>query len=387
MTRRPTGAGTLLLAGGGSGGHIYPNVAIAEQLAAAGSRLQPLYAVSERPIDRTVCEGLGGEAWAALPAVPMTMHPVRMWRWWKGHRAAIELCEQLIRERGVTAVVSTGGFVGGPAVAAASRQGVPSCLVNLDAVPGKANRWSARRADEVFTAYDGTGLPRAQRVGVPLREASRATHKPEAARWQLGLSPDKPTLLVTAGSQGATSINAAMVELVGRTVGRRALKNWEVVHLTGSAEGEAQRAAEAYERLGVRAVVEPFRDDMGLAWSAAELAVCRAGAGTVAEAWASGTPAVFLPYPHHRDQHQRHNAEPLVRAGGALLADDHVDPVATVGGLLGRVVELLSNAARREAMRQSLMRSRPPDGAGAVARWAMGAGSSRPAGTSASGVG
>lgn len=381
MTERPITAGTLLLAGGGSGGHIYPNAAVAERLAASGSRLRPVYVVSERAIDRRVCEGLDG-AWAALPAEPMAMSPGRLWRWWKGYHAAVALCVDMIHEQGVTAVVSTGGFVGGPAVAAASQLGVPSCLVNLDAVPGKANRWSARRADEVFTAYDGTGLPRAQRVGVPLREASRATLKPAAARWQLGLSPDKPTLLVTAGSQGATSINAAMVELVGRTVARRALQTWEVVHLTGSAEGEAQRAAAAYERIGVRAVVEPFREAMGVAWAAAELAVCRAGAGTVAEAWASGTPAVFLPYPHHRDQHQRHNAEPLVRAGGALLADDRVDPVATVGGLLGRVVELLSNAARRESMRQSLRRSRPPDGAAAVAHWAMGAGA-RPGGAAA----
>ncbi|MEM9251770.1 MAG: UDP-N-acetylglucosamine--N-acetylmuramyl-(pentapeptide) pyrophosphoryl-undecaprenol N-acetylglucosamine transferase [Planctomycetota bacterium] len=369
-----TAAGTLLLAGGGSGGHIYPNMAVAERLAAAGSRLRPIYAVSERGIDRTVCEAIDGAAWAAMPAQPMAMSPGGLWRWWQGYRAATDACAALLRDQGVTAVISTGGYVGGPAVAAASKLGVPSCLINLDAVPGKANRWSARQADEVFTAYDGTGLPRAQHVGVPLRDASRATLKAATARHQLGLTPGRPTLLVTAGSQGATSINAAMAELVSRTVARRALQTWEVIHLTGSAEGEATRAAEAYARVGVRAVVQPFYAAMGVAWSAAELAVCRAGAGTVAEAWASGTPAVFLPYPHHRDQHQRHNAEPLVRAGGALLAEDHVDPIPTVGGLLGRVVELLSNAARRESMRQSLLRSRPSDGAEAVARWAMGAG-------------
>jgi len=360
----------ILLAGGGSGGHIYPNVAVAERLSAMGAGLEECYVVSERAIDRVVCEGLG-EAWVAVLAEPMVMRPRGLVRWGRGYKAATEVLERLIREQGVTAVVSTGGFVGGPAVAAAGRAGVASCLVNLDAVPGKANRWSARRADEVFTAYEGTGLARARHVGVPLREASRATMKAAAARWQLGLSPDKPTLLVTAGSQGATSINAAMAELVGRTVAKRAMKSWEVVHLAGSAEGEVAKAETAYAKAGVRAVVMPFMEAMGVAWSAAELAVCRAGAGTVAEAWASETPAVFLPYPHHRDQHQRHNAEPLARAGGALLAEDRVDAVATVGGLLGRVVELLSNAARREAMRQSLAKTRPADGARAVAQWVM----------------
>jgi UDP-N-acetylglucosamine--N-acetylmuramyl-(pentapeptide) pyrophosphoryl-undecaprenol N-acetylglucosamine transferase len=366
MARTRSEGGVIVLAGGGSGGHIYPNVAVAERL--AGTGLAVVYVVSGRPIDRVICEGLGVE-WLAVPAEPITTRPAAMLRWWRGYKASTEALSGLIAERGAKAVVSTGGFVGGPAVAAARHAGVPCCLVNLDAVPGKANRWSARHADEVFTAYDHTGLRRARPVGVPLRQASRAALKPAAARWQLGLSPDKPTLLVTAGSQGATIINAAMAELTGRTVAKRALRAWEVVHLAGSAQGEVDRVAAAYDRAGVPALVQPFMPDMGVAWAAADLAVCRAGAGTVAEAWASHTPAVFLPYPHHRDQHQRHNAEPLVRAGGALLAEDRVDAVATVGGLLGRVVELLTNAARRDAMRLSLERTRPADGADAVARW------------------
>lgn len=359
----------MLFAGGGSGGHIYPNAAVVERL--ARSRIAPVYVVSRRPIDATVCAALPAADWLPTSAEPLALRPDRLYRWYRAHQAAVAECLDAIDRTQARAVVSTGGFVGGPAVEAAAQRELPACLVNLDAVPGKANRWSARKVEAIFTAYDDTGLPRARHVGVPLRQASQASLKPAAARHRLGLQPDRPTLLVTAGSQGASTINSAMVELVSRTVAKRALQGWDLVHLTGSAPGELERVAAAYRPLGINAYVEPFLPDMGLAWSAATLAICRAGAGTVAEAWASHTPAIFLPYPHHRDQHQRHNAEPLVRVGGALLADDHVDPVATVGGLLGRIAELLSNQARRDAMQACLKRTRPPDGAAAVAEWVL----------------
>ncbi|MEO0586937.1 MAG: UDP-N-acetylglucosamine--N-acetylmuramyl-(pentapeptide) pyrophosphoryl-undecaprenol N-acetylglucosamine transferase [Planctomycetota bacterium] len=369
MTAPPSPRGRVLFAGGGSGGHIYPNAAIAERL--ARSRIDPVFIVSRRPIDATVCAALPTPDWVPTSAEPIALRPDRLYRWYRAHQAAVAECLDAIDRTEARAVVSTGGFVGGPAVEAAAQRGLPACLINLDAVPGKANRWSARKVDAIFTAYDHTGLPRARHVGVPLRQASLATVKPAAARHRLGLQPDRPTLLITAGSQGAATINGAMVELVSRTVAKRALTGWDVIHLTGSAPGELDRVAAAYRPLGINAYVEPFLSDMGLAWSAATLAICRAGAGTVAEAWASQTPSIFLPYPHHRDQHQRHNAEPLVRAGGALLAEDHVDPVATVGGLLGRIAELLSNQARRDAMQACLQRTQPPDGAVAVAEWVM----------------
>src|SRR5690606_34808033 len=149
---------------------------------------------------------------------------------------------------------------------------------------------------------------------------------PAQAREALGLAPDQPVLLVTAGSQGAATINRMMMALVKHPQGRAALADWQVYHLSGAREREA--VERAYAEAGVAARVEPFCQRMGLAWRSAELAISRAGAGSVAEVLANAVPTIFMPYPYHKDQHQRLNALPLADAGGAVLVQDHIDAEA-----------------------------------------------------------
>lgn len=339
----------------------------------AGCGLSPHFLISERPLDVQILKPLEVD-YTILPAKPFILRPRALWAFYQGFHAGEQRTRAVIERLGVRVLIATGGFVSGPAIRAARKAGLAVAMVNLDAVPGKANRLMARQADEVFSAYPTAALPRAQHIGLPLRrEALAGDVKPELARFELGLKPDMPTILVTAGSQGSRSINRMMMELTTRTEMRKVLAQWQVFHVCGPGGEESafsgSAIAQAYAGAGIRAVVEPFCTRMGLAWAAADVAISRAGAGSVAEVWANAVPTIFFPYPFHRDEHQRFNCEPLVNAGAALMLRDRVDPLENVPQLIGPLRSLMSNDAQREAMRGHLRQTCPPDGATILAHW------------------
>ena len=196
-----------------------------------------------------------------------------------------------------------------------------------------------------------------------MRSAARARQDAAACRIALGLDPAKPTLLVTGASQGARSINDLMLGLVRDHAA--ALKGWQIVHQTGA--DEAERVRRAYEAAGIRAEVRPFFEGMGAAWGAADLAVSRAGAGSVAEAWANLVPTVFLPYPYHKDEHQRHNARPLAEAGAAIIVKDRIEAGENLREAGAAIRDLLERGDRRDAMRAACRGLGPVDGAERIA--------------------
>ncbi|MEX0654323.1 MAG: glycosyltransferase [Phycisphaeraceae bacterium] len=363
---------TVLLAGGGTGGHIFPNAAVLERLHESGAEvrgdIRGHFVLSRRALDGQIAAKLG-VAYTGIAAEPFGVRPGALWRFARGFRAGKREVAELIERSGARVMVATGGFVSGPAVRAAREAGVVVALVNLDAVPGRANAWLAGQVDKVFSVYAHRSLPGAERIGLPLRRAAvRADVTQDDAREGLGLSRARRTLLVTAGSQGAVSVNRAMMALCDRPAVREALRQrWQVLHLAG--EKQREEVASAYEAAGVSATVLAFCDQMGLAWRAADLAVTRAGAGSVAEAWANRVPSVFLPYPYHKDEHQRLNAQPMADAGGAVVVRDAVEPAANVAALAPLLEPLLADDAKRAAMREALDRDPPPDGADAVTAW------------------
>ena len=352
----------ILFAGGGSGGHIFPNLAIAERLHECASDVSVHFLVSNRPLDARVLSGRD-LAFTPLPVRPLTRKIWSVPRWMVDWRSSVKTVGRLIEQLDVAGVVATGGFVSGPAVVAARRRGIAVGLVNLDAVPGKANRFMARKADRIFSAYDVSGW-RSVRIGVPLRRSAIARGPCDEARRCLGLAPDLPTLLVSGGSQGARTMNDLMAELAGRGVPG---PGWQVLHLSGPSD--EVRLRDVYEANGVKAVVLAFCDQMGLAWTAATVALSRSGAGSVAEVWAAAVPTVFLPYPFHADQHQRLNALPLVDLGAALLVGDRADAPTTADEVGPLLRELMINEARRHGMTELMRRRTPKDGAEVVAQW------------------
>ncbi|MEV7095889.1 UDP-N-acetylglucosamine--N-acetylmuramyl-(pentapeptide) pyrophosphoryl-undecaprenol N-acetylglucosamine transferase [Amycolatopsis sp. NPDC051045] len=259
-------------------------------------------------------------------------------------------------------VVGFGGYVAMPAYLAARRRGLPIVVHEANARPGVANRVAARMTTRVFTAAPGVRLAHATAIGIPLRPAitglDRAALR-DAAREQFGLRPDAPVLMVTGGSQGARTINAAVS---GAAAALRAA-GVQVLHITGP-----QHAVEVPDG-DLPYVVVPYVDEMQYAYAAADFAICRSGAMTCAELAAVGLPAAYVPLPL-RGGEQRLNAEPVVAAGGALLVDDAgLDP-AWVGTAL---LPVLTDPGRIAAMSARASAAGAPDADVVLARHVLNA--------------
>lgn len=343
----------VVFAGGGTGGHIQPNLAIAEALAERmPGFVRGTFVISDRPIDQRVLEGeqIDGLEFDSVvsPAKPMTLRPRAFLRFitnWGGSvrvgrnaiRSLREMCDTVV-------VVSTGGFVS-PGVAQAARvEGVALIMLNLDAVPGKANRLMQRWAT-VLLSSARVDDARFERVGPVVRR--RLINLPDRANAlaHFGLDADRKTLLVTGGSQGAMSVNRFVIAAstaAGKKFDRQA---WQVIHQCGpSGEDELVRA---YADLGVRAHVAGYLPRMELSLSAADACVCRGGAGAIADLWAARLPALVLPYPGHRDEHQKVNARELSEAGCVVIGTDRAEPRANVAENQGHFEAILDDSSRR----------------------------------------
>ena len=350
-----TAAPVVLLAGGGTVGHLAPGFALAEALEARGARCvfttpgedQEARWFEGRPPSRTVpAERLPRRPWQ-LPGFLLRLR-----------RHARE-AREVLRSSGARYVVALGGWPCVPVVLAARRLGVPYGFVVPDAVPGLVVRRFRRRADRfwvaVVEAAERLG-PRALHVGPMLRRD--VIDAPRDASV-FGLAADRVTLLVTGGSQGATAVNAWVVEGLRAALDAdpSLATRLQVLHATGAA-GEAM-AREAYEAMGLAHHVTPFLAKMGSAYALADLVVGRAGAGTCAELSAWRLPAVLVPYPHHRDRQQHKNAQALVEAGHAVvLEQERLDAAAFARHVLEPLVAASSRPRKQP---------RPPDGAARAA--------------------
>ena len=338
---------TVLLIGGGTGGHIYPLLAAAERLR-MGDPVRLVAVCSDRTVDGAVLDPVlaRGELDAVLPipARPLLASPrglLALARSWGPSVRAVR--REIERARGPVAALSTGGFVAVPAARACRGLGVPLALVALDVPPGKATRLLARRADERLNASP-VDLSGWTRVGPIVRTAALAGPDPAAARTALGLDPARRTLVVFGGSQGARTVNRFVRAFLDRHADDLARAGWQVLHQTGA---HAEPAPESPNR-SVRTV--EFIDRVGDAWTAADLVLSRAGAGAVAEATLARRPCVFMPYPFHADDHQRRNAEELVAAGAAIVFDDRREPEANLAAHGPALLEMLSDPDRLDEM-------------------------------------
>ena len=364
-------APVIMLAGGGTGGHISPGLAIAERIRALDPTARMIFACSARPIDASMLSESEAE-FSAIRAEPFSMDPRRLIRFLVGLRRARKDAAALIRKCRPSWVVSLGGFVTPPVVAAARNAGVPVLLVNLDATPGRANRMVARFATRTVSAVPVPSIPNFAReiIGMPIRRIAIAPASVELCRAELGLDPAVRVLLITGASQGAQSLNELAVQLARTHSGR--FRDWQVLHLCGANPlGGVARYERAWRESGVRAAVIPFMHRIGLAWGAADLALSRAGASSVAEAQANQIPTIFAPYPYHKDLHQRENAMPLVLAGAAAMELDQIDADKNMTGLGKCVLDLMQSAEKRYAMRKALQLMPPPDSAEQIAEFVL----------------
>ncbi|MGI9013267.1 MAG: UDP-N-acetylglucosamine--N-acetylmuramyl-(pentapeptide) pyrophosphoryl-undecaprenol N-acetylglucosamine transferase [Phycisphaerales bacterium] len=364
-------APSILYAGGGSGGHISPAIAIAEAVARLRPDARQIVACSDRAIDALMLKPTG-ISFISTAAAPFSTSPrgaIRFVRGWRRTRAA---ADDILLERKVDIVIACGGFVAAPVARAAAKRKIPVLLLNLDAHPGKANRLAARWATQIVSVCETPRLPRFAEMLVPfpLRSSTLATTfgSRDDCCLSLGLNPDRNTLLVTGASQGSRSLNE-LVPALGKAH-PEAFTHWQVYHLCGSDAPEP--ISDAYQAAGINAVVEPFQHEMGRAWSAADLAISRAGANSVAEIAINCVPTIFLPYPFHRDRHQFDNAAPLAACGGAVILDDLVQVQSNLNAHASSICQLLQADHRRLAMQAALLAELPVNGAEVIAEIALG---------------
>ena len=317
---------SVLLAGGGTAGHVNPLLAVADALVARrpGVRLTVLGTAEGLEAGLVPEHGL---TLAVVPRVPLPRRPTADWWRLPGRlRAAVAAADRAIDESGAQVVVGFGGYVSTPAYLAARRRGLPVVVHEQNVRPGLANRLGARWAAVVATTFPATRLRHAQVTGLPLRASiaqllDERAADPVATRGraadELGLDPALTTLLVTGGSLGAVSVNRAVA------AGAQSLLDAgvQVLHLTG--RGKAADVAAAVRGLpgAERYHVLEYLTRMELALAVADLVLGRAGAGTVCELAALGLPAVYVPLPVGNGE-QRLNAAGVVEAGGGLLVDD-----------------------------------------------------------------
>lgn len=349
MTKR-----RYFFAGGGTGGHIYPAIAVAQKIRTIDNTAEIHFLCSERQVDSEILSGSEFD-FTKLPAKGLRKSPAGLIGFAKGFLVSCRKVRNIMNDSKNCTLIGVGGFVAGPAIWTAKRLGVDICFINVDIVPGKANRFMARFADEIFVQFEqtkkffGNSSKKVAVSGCPLREEFENADAARAYE-SLKLDPAKKTLLITGASSGALNINRAICSLLPRINEYR--DKWQIVHLTG--KGKESEVMKAYEKAQIENCVLDYHDNMQNLLAAADIVVGRSGAVSVAEFVASHTPAICLPYPYHKDKHQYLNAEILVEAGAAFVVDDNIsDNQKTAKNLWDKLSELLNDKAKRKHMSEA----------------------------------
>jgi len=335
----------VMIAGGGTGGHVYPGIAVAEELRRLRPRSEVVFVGGRRGLEAQAVPDAGFR----LVTIMTRGFPRRAWWRWPG--AALANVVGLVQALWVVAterpdvVLGTGGYVSAPVAFAAFLLGRPMLIQEQNSIPGLANRWLARLADEVhlsFTearAYFGR-KDNLKITGNPVRAHVLGGDRITALR-EFGLVEGRPTVFVFGGSRGAHRINEATLEAMGLLKDR---VDVQFILQTGREDFEWARRTVEEKRLPARVV--PFLREIHLAYAAADLVVCRSGAMTLAEIAAVGTPAILVPYPFAAHNHQEVNAMNLVERGAAALV---LDRELTGERLAREIAHLLAD---RQALRR-----------------------------------
>jgi UDP-N-acetylglucosamine--N-acetylmuramyl-(pentapeptide) pyrophosphoryl-undecaprenol N-acetylglucosamine transferase len=339
----------FVFAGGGTGGHIYPAIAVARAIQAQVPHARFLFLGTGRPIDRQITETIECE-FVPQKLTGLSLAPWRIVRACVDFGAASAGCVRRFTSDRPAVVIGTGGMAAAPAVREAFRARIPTALFNPDAIPGKANRHLRSKTNCVFAQFEESAgyFPSAVEVvvsGCPVRPDFEHATREEGVRT-FGLDPNRRTLLITGASLGARTVNNAVV---ANAEFLKSQSEWNILHLSGQSDHEMVLSAYRDEKVGNVQVVA-YTEDMAKAMAAADLIVSRAGGSTLAEIMAMGRPSILIPYPFHRDQHQVANARCLSDCGAAHLMLDAVETEANAPALRAALHELLNDDARRTRM-------------------------------------
>jgi len=363
----------VLIAGGGTGGHVFPGIAVAEELKAHHPNVEVLFVGGRRGLEATAVPEAGFRLRTLATA---GFSRTRPWTWpWAAVVNVFGMVQAiwLVLTERPRVVLGTGGYVSGPISVAAKMLGVPLLLQEQNSIPGLTNRWLSRIADEVHLSFieARTYFPRRDHLritGNPVRAVILSGEREQALR-EFRLDRERQTLFIFGGSLGAKRLNAAALEALRKLKGRVAV---QCILQTGREDFEPVQRAVAAEQLP--ATVLAFVKKMHLAYAASDLIVCRAGAMTLSEIAVCGRPSILVPYPYAAHDHQRVNAANLADRGAAVVIED-----ADLTGekLAQEIAHLLADRTTLSRMSSNARLFARPDAAERLARalvsWAEGA--------------
>ena len=376
MTEPGANTPFVAIACGGTGGHLFPGIAVGEELRKRGCKVLLLLSSKEidlKAVQWHAMQSVKGFVKWHLPAVGLQNRNYYSFAlsFWKSFRMA----RILFKAERPDAVLAMGGFTSAPPVLAARKLGAKTFLHESNTIPGRANRFLARFADEAFVGFPEAAarlkVRKVTTTGTPVRPQfwrGEATDEPAhgdarpaktaQCRTALGLGPDRPVILVTGGSQGASGLN----EMILSSLPLLAEKNWQWLHLTGANDFEKVKAA--YAARGISAIVKPFLAEMDLALGTATAAVSRAGASSLAELAAMRLPSLLVPFPAAAGNHQFFNARAFETTSAARLLEQKDATPEKVAALLR---ELIENEKARTGMQTALARWHAPRAAEQIA--------------------
>jgi len=356
IPRRPfvTEQTNYLFCGGGSGGHLFPGLAVAEVLLRRDPASAVAFAGSTREVEQTVFSGSSAEhiAIEMLPASALCRSPFQFIR---THRAAVARSLEILDQRQPAAVIGLGGFASVPVVTAAAKRQVPIVLLEQNRVAGRATRWLARKASAVCIAFPETIIqsakPEVILTGNPVRTSIVAERS--------GPEPGNE-ILVLGGSQGATRLNDAVLAVLSDETALPL--GWRIAHQTGPSD--EQRVRSHYKKHGIDARVAAFFDDMPGRYRNASILISRAGGTTLAELSCVGRASVLVPFPNSVGDHQLKNAECFADSNAAILVQHGSESVTQ---LRAAISQLVGDRNERERLASSMKLLGSPDAASRVA--------------------
>ena len=353
---------SVAIACGGTGGHLFPGLAVAEQLVQRDCAVTLL--ISAKEVDQQAVKMAAGMEIVTLPGVGLQRGGELAFL--RGFSQSYRAAKKHFETHPPQAALAMGGFTSAPPILAAKAFGAQTYLHESNTIPGRANRWLSRVVNRAFVGFpsatDRLKNPKVTVTGTPVRPPFQPSRQGGTGlcRAALGLEPARPVLLVMGGSQGACGINELVLQSLPLLAKLAPELQW--FHLTGPSQ--AERVRQAYAALKLKAVVHPFFAQMELALGAASAAISRAGASSLAELAAMRLPAVLVPYPAATDNHQFENARAYQQTGAArLLEEKNASPEALAHLLLA----LVESSAVRERMQGALAHWHAPGAAQDIA--------------------
>jgi UDP-N-acetylglucosamine--N-acetylmuramyl-(pentapeptide) pyrophosphoryl-undecaprenol N-acetylglucosamine transferase len=357
----------VVIAGGGSPGHLYPGLAVAEALRARVPNISLMFAGTGRSMERHLVRSAGYN-YVALPARPAPHNPLEAVRFVTDNAMGFMAAAWMLREQRTSLVIGLGGYASASTVRAAVGRGIPTVLLEQNATCGRTTKWLSSMVETVCAGFSEvtpylSPMSHVMHTGNPARPRFIKEYRERRARGEQASRPREKRLVVLGGAGGAQTLNRLMPDVIAR-LGNE-LKDWRVVHQTG--DGQLQSTEDRYPSENSQILTVSYIDELASLLFETDLVVCRAGGTTLAELALAGVPAVVVPFPDAAENHQMANAQVYRDAGACVVVDELAAGERLTDDLTVQIRSLIADHERRDEMRKAMRSLANPDAAEIIA--------------------